>query len=97
MVRNASENVIGISEKNPHYFQYKGKEILLITSAEHYGAVINRKFDYVKYLDTLKEYGLNYTRIYPGSIIEPEGMWLAEDTVALPGLCLTMSSFINVC
>jgi len=84
MIRNASQNVIGICEKNPHYFQYKGKEILLITSAEHYGAVISKKFDYVKYFDALAEYGLNYTRIYPGALIEPEGMWLPEDNLA-PG------------
>ena len=84
MVRNASQNVIGISEKNPHYFQYKGKEILLITSAEHYGAVISKNFDYVKYFDTLAQYGLNYTRIYPGALIEPEGIWLVEDNLA-PG------------
>jgi len=84
MIRNASENVIGISEKNPHYFQYKGKEILLITSAEHYGAVMSKKFDYVKYFDALAGYGLNYTRIYPGALVEPEGMWLPEDNLA-PG------------
>ena len=56
MVRNASETVIRISDENPHYFQYKGKEILLITSAEHYGAVVSRQFDYVKYLHYVKQY-----------------------------------------
>ena len=84
MVRNASENVIGISEKNPHYFQYRGKEILLLTSAEHYGAVISKKFDYVKYFGMLAEYGLNYTRIYPGAVVECSGKWLPEDNMA-PG------------
>ena len=84
MIRNASQGIIRISEKNPHYFEYKGKEILLITSAEHYGAVISRNFDYIRYFDMLMEYGLNYTRIYPGAIIEPEGMWLTEDTMC-PG------------
>ena len=29
----------------------------MITSAEHYGAVLNRAFDYVKYLDTLEANG----------------------------------------
>ena len=84
MFRNASRGVIRVSGKNPHYFEYRGKEILLITSAEHYGAVISRNFDYIKYFDMLSEYGLNYTRIYPGAIVEPEGMWLAEDTMS-PG------------
>ena len=84
LFRNSSPGVVGVSEKNPHYFQYKGKEILLITSAEHYGAIINRRFDYVKYLDMLAEYGLNYTRIYPGAIIEPTDYWMSEDMMA-PG------------
>ena len=79
MMRNASPGVIGVSDNNPHYYQYKGKEVLLITSAEHYGAIISRKFDYVRYFDALAEFGLNYTRIYPGAIVEPEGFWLRED------------------
>ena len=61
---------IRLDSKNPHYFSFKGKPTLLITSAEHYGAVINKDFDYVQYLDALKAYGLNYTRIYPGALFE---------------------------
>jgi len=34
MLRNASPGVIGVSEQNPHYYQYKGRELLLITSAD---------------------------------------------------------------
>ena len=82
--RNSSAGVIGVSDTNPHYFSYKGKEILLITSAEHYGAIINIHFDFVKYLNMLAEYGLNYTRIYPGAIIEPIGYWMSEDMMS-PG------------
>jgi hypothetical protein len=55
---------------NPHYFIFQGKPTILITSAEHYGAVINKAFDYVPYLDALKEHGLNYTRFYPGAMFE---------------------------
>lgn len=55
---------------NPHYFLYKGQPTILITSAEHYGAVINKAFDYVPYLDALKDHGLNYTRFYPGAMFE---------------------------
>ena len=84
MVRNASPGVVGISARNPHYFQYKGKEVLLITSAEHYGAVISKNFDYIAYFDALAEYGLNYTRIYPGAFVECAGKWLPEDNMA-PG------------
>jgi hypothetical protein len=62
---------------NPHYYLFRGKPTLLITSAEHYGAVINQTFDYVRYLDALKAAGLNYTRIYTGAMFEPIGKWIA--------------------
>jgi hypothetical protein len=52
---------IKVAPANPHYYFYQGKPILLITSAEHYGAVINKDFDYVAYLDALQAHGLNYT------------------------------------
>jgi len=55
---------------NPHYYLFNGKPTILITSAEHYGAVINTAFDYVPYLDALQAYGLNYTRFYPGAMFE---------------------------
>ncbi len=67
---------IGVDPHNPHYYSYHGKPILLITSAEHYGAVINKDFDYLPYFDMLKSYGLNYTRIYPGAMFEPMGKFL---------------------
>ena len=55
---------------NPHYFAYKGKPLVLITTDHHYGAVINLDFDYVPFLDRLHEYGMNLTRIYPGAYVE---------------------------
>ncbi len=47
---------IHLHPQNPHYFKYKEKPLFLIASSEHYGAVINKNFDYVKYLNTLKKY-----------------------------------------
>ena len=41
---------------NPHYYLFNGQPTILITSAEHYGGVINKDFDYVKYFDALKAY-----------------------------------------
>jgi hypothetical protein len=43
---------ISLHPANPHYFLWRGRPALLITSGEHYGAVLNRDFDYRKYLDT---------------------------------------------
>jgi hypothetical protein len=66
---------------NPHYFSYQGKPTILITSAEHYGAVINLDFDYVAYFDALHARQLNYTRIYPGAMFEPVGKFMAGNTL----------------
>jgi hypothetical protein len=52
--------------QNPHYFLFRGKPTVLITSGEHYGAVLNLDFDYTAYLDELQSKGLNSTRIWPG-------------------------------
>ncbi len=41
---------IGVHSDNPHYFLFHGKPTVLITSAEHYGAVVDRAFDYRAYL-----------------------------------------------
>ena len=61
---------IGKHPDNPHYFVYHGRPLVLITTDEHYGAVINRDFDYVPFLDRLREYGMNLTRIYAGGYVE---------------------------
>jgi len=79
-VKEAPENVeipaggpIQLHPENQHYFLYKGETLALVTSAEHYGAVLNRDFDYKTYLKTLSEEGMNYTRIFTGSYFEIEG------------------------
>ncbi len=74
---------IALHPENPHFFLYEGKPTVLITSGEHYGAVINLDFDYVKYLDTLAADGLNLTRTFTGAYIEPQGAFnIAENTLA---------------
>ncbi len=72
---------IKLHPSNPHYYLFNGQPTILITSAEHYGAVVNKDFDYVTYFDTLKSYGLNYTRIYPGALFEPMGKFLKGNTL----------------
>ncbi len=76
---------IGLHPENPHYFEYKGQPTLMITSGEHYGAVINLDFDYEKYLNTLAEDGLNLTRIFCGSYVENPGSFgITNNTLAPP-------------
>lgn len=68
----------------PHYFDFRGKPTVLVTSAEHYGAIINRAFDYVAYLDALARHGLNYTRIYPGAYFETPGYFVDDNVLGPP-------------
>ena len=57
-------------QENQHYFSYQNKPALLITSAEHYGAIMNAAFNYELYLETLNKEGFNYTRIFIGPYSE---------------------------
>ncbi len=65
---------IQIHPENHHYFLYKGKPLALISSAEHYGALINLDFDYRSYLEALSADGMNYTRIFTGTYFEIDGV-----------------------
>ena len=44
---------ISMDPNNPRYYIFNGKPTVLITSAEHYGAVVNLDFNYVASLDAL--------------------------------------------
>ena len=76
-----SNSPIKVHPANPHYYMFRGRPTILITSAEHYGPVINMDFDYVSYLDKLADYGLNYTRVWPGGCIEVVGEFYSGNTV----------------
>ena len=80
---NDSAPPIRLHPKNPRYFEWRGKAIALITSAEHYGAVLNLDFDWHRYLETLHRDGMNYTRIFSGSYVEPVGAFgIQRNTLA---------------
>ncbi len=68
-----SDGPVQLHPDNPHYFLYRGKALALVTSGEHYGAILNLDFDYKKYLQTLSESGMNYTRIFTGTYFELPG------------------------
>lgn len=77
------EPPIALNPENPHYFQWRGKPAILITSGEHYGAVMNLDFDYRKYFDTLAADGMNYTRVFIGAYVEPDGAFkIMRNTLA---------------
>lgn len=78
---------LALNPENPHYFLYRGKPTVIITSGEHYGAVLNLDFDHRRYLDTLARAGLNGTRTWAGAYCEPpRAFQIASNTLApLPG------------
>ncbi len=80
----AAAGPIELHPENPHYFLWRGKPTVLITSAEHYGAVLNRAFDYKKYLKTLGSLGFNLTRTFSGAYCEPVGAFKIKNNTLAP-------------
>ncbi len=86
-----SAQPICLHPANPHYFLFRGKTTVIVSSAEHYGAVINPAFNYTQYLSTLKADGMNYTRIFTGVYFEnAQSFGIEKNTLAPdPGMALT--------
>ncbi len=79
----AAEPPIALHPENPHYFLWHGEPTLLITSGEHYGAVLNLDFDYVRYFDELQRNKLNHTRTFSGVYRETSAAFgITENTLA---------------
>ena len=74
---------IALHPNNPHYFIWRGEPTILITSGEHYGALLNLDFDYVKYFDELQSKGLNHTRTFSGAYRElPSSFGITDNPLA---------------
>lgn len=80
----ALKRPISLHPENPRYFLFRGKPTVLITSAEHYGAVLNLDFDYRPYLDELKARRFNLTRIFTGAYVEPPGAFNIKNNTLAP-------------
>ena len=78
---------IRLDPRNPHYFFFHGHPMVLLTSGEHYGAVLNDQFDFRTYLRTLQADHLNLTRTFSGEYREVPGSFhIDHNTLApLPG------------
>src|SRR5438309_4732140 len=79
-----TEKALSLYPDNPHYFLFRGKPMVLITSGEHYGAVLNLDFDFVKYLDALAAHRLNHTRTWVGTYREIPGSFNITDNTLAP-------------
>jgi hypothetical protein len=74
---------LALHPDNPHYFLFRGKPTVLISSGEHYGAVLNLDFDFARYLDELHSCDLNHTRLFAGTYHEvPGNFGIADNTLA---------------
>lgn len=69
-IHAGAQTPVRLHPENPHYFLHNGKPTVLITTAEHYGAVLNLRFDQIAYLDELRSHGLNLTRTFTGTYRE---------------------------
>lgn len=82
--RAAEFDPIALHPENPHYFLWRGQPTILITSGEHYGAVLNQGFDYKPYLATLQSHSFNLTRTFSGAYCEPVGAFKIENNTLAP-------------
>ena len=80
----AQTQPIALHPVNPHYFIYKNKPTILVTSGEHYGSVLNLDFDYATYLEELQSKRLNLTRTFSGEYVEPSGSFNIEKNTLAP-------------
>ncbi len=83
MAQQAQQIPLRLHPDNNHYLQFRGKPVVLITSGEHYGAVLNLDFDYLVYLDELRANGLNLTRTFSGTYREiADSFGITDNTLA---------------
>ncbi|MDX2021918.1 MAG: hypothetical protein SF187_16895 [Deltaproteobacteria bacterium] len=80
----ATSGPIAIHPDNPRYFLWRGKPTVLVGSGEHYGSVINPDFDYKRFLATVKQVGLNETRLFLGDYVEWPGAFAIADNPLSP-------------
>ena len=79
----AEHDPLALHPDNGHYFLFRGKPTVLITAGEHYGAVLNLDFDFKNYLATLARDGMNLTRTFSGTYVEPPGAFnISRNTLA---------------
>ncbi|MGH9453887.1 MAG: DUF6298 domain-containing protein, partial [Terriglobia bacterium] len=55
---------ITIHSENPKYFLFRGKPLALVAASEHYGSVVNRRFDFEQYLTEAADKKQTVTRTF---------------------------------
>lgn len=80
----STQSFLKLHADNPHYLEWRGQPTLLVTSGEHYGALLNLDFDYVRYFDELQRHGLNHTRVFSGTYCEDANAFQITDNTLAP-------------
>jgi len=75
---------LALHPDNPHYFLWRERPTILITSGEHYGALLNLDFDYRAYFQALAADGLNHTRTFSGTYREVSSSFGITDNPLAP-------------
>ena len=55
---------VSIHPENPKYFLFRGNPTFLLSATEHYGSVLNRAFDFEKYLNDAAAHKMTMTRTF---------------------------------
>ncbi|MEP6950385.1 MAG: hypothetical protein ABI863_13965 [Ginsengibacter sp.] len=84
--RSTGQDVLRLCPLNHHYLMFQNKPVILITSGEHYGALLNLDFDYVAYFKALQKEGMNNTRVFSGAYVERKNDidWLQYNNTLAP-------------
>lgn len=78
-----AEHPVSLHPENSHYLLFRGRPTVLITSGEHYGAVLNADFNAMPYLDELQSCEFNLTRLFTGVYCEvPESFGIKNNSLA---------------
>lgn len=97
---DAGQEAVKIDHANPKQLLFRGKPLVLISASEHYGSVINRPFDFEKYLDDAAAHRMTMTRTFlfyrelqsarnPSSPCKPESPdFIAPYVRSGPGLAM---------
>jgi hypothetical protein len=57
-------SALRIHPDNPKLFEFRGRPLVLLTATEHYGAVMNRPFQFERYLADAAEKRMTLTRLF---------------------------------
>ena len=81
---SATSTYLSLHPDNPHYFRWRDEPTILVTSGEHYGALLNLDFNYARYFDELAKHGLNHTRVFSGVYRENAAAFRITDNTLAP-------------